>query len=89
MKNPNIVAVVQIVSEALGAWKWANKRGRVRVAVVDTTKHHRQINHKGYLETLYESGSQCLDYLGGRWGYGAALEHAEQVAAKYNADKKS
>lgn len=76
---------IQTVSEANGAWKWARGgRGRIRVAVVDTTKHHRQRNHKGYVETLYESGSLALGYAGGKWGFGDALAKAMDVAKSYS-----
>jgi len=83
--NEAIKCVVQWVQEARGAWKHARGRGRIRVALVDTSKHHRQINHHGYLQTLSDSGSLCFDYPGGVWGYGDSLRRAEALANAVNA----
>jgi hypothetical protein len=76
--------IIQRVTEANGAWKWAKCRGRIRVAVVDENQtHYRKTNHKGYIKTLYESGSVDLGYTGGKWGYGYALDMAKQIAYDY------
>lgn len=76
---------VQWVAEANGAWKWARGgRGRIRVAIVDETRAHRQTNYSGYLGTLYESGSLAFGYSGGKWGYGAALAQAKAIASAYS-----
>ena len=78
--------VVQRVTEANGAWKWAwGGRGRIRVAVVDTNRPHRQRNHSGFLRSLYESGSLCFGYAGGKYGYGDALDTAQSIAKAYAA----
>jgi hypothetical protein len=83
--HQSIRAIVQTVAECLGAWKWARQRGHIRAAIVDTSKHHRQLNHLGYIQTLVCSRSVCLDYPGGKWGYGEAATDAQDMADAVNA----
>lgn len=82
--NPSITAIMQTIAEAKGAWKWAHRRGRIRAAIVDMSRPHRQINHSGYLQTIICSGSVCLDYTGGKWGYGDAKRDASETADAVN-----
>ena len=74
---------LQYVSEANGAWEHGN-RGRIRVVF----SHHLAepainvvLPHD---KVLFESGTVCLDYPGGVWGYGSAEREAVEIFKKYS-----
>jgi len=72
---------IQNISKPHGAWTHCSDRYYRRLVVVETTLHHRQVNHKGLISVLARTEDVCSDYAGGRYGYGNA-EWIEAFAVK-------
>jgi hypothetical protein len=65
----NKTYIETVVTQKLGAWKWARTRCRSRIVEIVGDVRGTDLRFSN-VKSIWESGEYTMDYRGGRWGYG-------------------